>query len=203
MTSDERADWLARAIDEILRHGEPPAAPDGLDQAELSSLLDAARLRRDAAEAARLRSADHESEVWKRLIERLTLSQESAPRRSSKRTKGPPADEDGELRQVIGMRMQIAREALDLAEEHRDEVWERVKSRLGATEHASAIHAKLTEQPAPQPPPNVPERRRRLQSQQTPLSEELPRERWAGLPYLAVVIAIALAAAAVTAFELL
>ncbi len=38
------------------------------------------------------------------------------------------------LRNIIGLRMQLAREALDLAEEHRDEVWARLRSRISGLE---------------------------------------------------------------------
>ena len=37
-----------------------------------------------------------------------------------------------DLRDVIGLRMQLAREALDMAEGHRDEVWTRLRSRINS-----------------------------------------------------------------------
>lgn len=208
MTNDERADWLARAIDEIIRDGEPPEAPASLDPEELASLLDTARLRLQAAQAAREAGADHESNVWARLVDRLDPPQTgSAPRKARKRSKGPPEDESGELRHVIGMRMQIAREALEMAEEHRDEVWKRLRSRLGATESAPALHARLAEEHR-EATQHVPAHRRRAQDRTqpaTPKDDSRTRRLWRTLSWhyaaaglVATGIAIAAAVLALT-----
>lgn len=63
------------------------------------------------------------------------------------------------LRDVIGLRMQLASEILELAEEHRDEVWARLRSRISGLDGDPDTGAET-----PQPPPpglDGPERRRR------------------------------------------
>ncbi len=61
------------------------------------------------------------------------------------------------LRDVIGLRMQLAREVLDLAEDHRDEVWERLRSRISGLEDVPCAEAG---RPIPAAQHDGPERRR-------------------------------------------
>jgi hypothetical protein len=65
----------------------------------------------------------------------------------------------GDLRDVIGLRMQLAREALDMAEEHRDEVWARLRSRIDGPEDGADADAE-TERPTQTAGWDGPERRR-------------------------------------------
>ena len=65
----------------------------------------------------------------------------------------------GNLRDVIGLRMQLAREALDMAEEHRDEVWARLRSRIDGPADGSGSDAEA-ERPTQSADWDGPERRR-------------------------------------------
>jgi len=104
-----------------------------------------------------------------------------------------------DLRDVIGLRMQLSREALDLAEEHRDEVWERLRSRIsGLGEDVPNADAD-TEQPPPTTRLDGPERRRAPTEPR--YADEEPRGRalrWPrlGLAHVAGAILIAAAVAA-------
>ena len=101
------------------------------------------------------------------------------------------------LRDVIGLRMQLAREALDLAEEHRDEVWARLRSRISGLEDSPDTTVE-TECATPSAEWHGPERRR---SPAEPMyAGEEPRRRRLGWPQLGLVhVAGAALAAAVAA----
>lgn len=102
------------------------------------------------------------------------------------------------LRDVIGLRMQLAREALDLAEDHRDEVWARLRSRISGLEDGAEADAE-TESTTTSPRRDGPERRRRP-AEPRYADEEPPGRRpiWSR-PALAYVAGAALIAAAVAA----
>lgn len=129
MTDEERAEQLARAIDELIRGIESPDASHGLNDDELESLLDVARDRLEAGQTYRDEADAYESEVWERLTDRLAFQ---APSSSSPDIELPPESNEA-LRDIISLRMQMARDVLDIAESHRDEVWHRLQSRLGDT----------------------------------------------------------------------
>ena len=104
------------------------------------------------------------------------------------------------LRDVIGLRMQLAREALEMAEEHRDEVWVRLRSRMSGLEDGPKADPE-TEHATPSAGWNGPERRRSpaepmYANEEKPLSGRL---RWPrlGLAHAAGagLLATALAAA--------
>ncbi len=102
------------------------------------------------------------------------------------------------LRDVIGLRMQLAREALELAEEHRDEVWARLRSRISDLEDGPDVDVE-TEYTAPLARWDGPERRR---SPAEPMyADEDSPGRKLGWPQLelAYIAAAALIAAAVAA----
>ncbi|RLC59181.1 MAG: hypothetical protein DRI30_01155 [Chloroflexi bacterium] len=104
------------------------------------------------------------------------------------------------LRDVIGLRMQLAREVLDLAEDHRDEVWERLRSRISGLEDVPCTEA---ERPAPAARHDGPERRR-SPAELMYAGEERPVRRlsWPRLGPAhaagAALVAVAVAAAAIT-----
>ncbi len=103
-----------------------------------------------------------------------------------------------DLRDVIGLRMQLSREVLDLAEEHRDEVWERLRSRISGLEDIPDTGAD-TEQTPPATRLDGPERRRAPAEPR--YADEEPRTRklsWPrlGLAHVAGAVLIAAAAAA-------
>ena len=104
-----------------------------------------------------------------------------------------------DLRDVIGLRMQLSREALDLADKHRDEVWERLRSRISGLEDIPDTGAD-TEQPPPTTRLDGPERRR---APAEPMyADEEPRGRklsWPRLGLTHIAGAVLLIAAAVLA----
>ena len=105
----------------------------------------------------------------------------------------------GDLREVIGLRMQLAREALDMAEEHRDEVWARLRSRIdGADADAE------TERPTQSLRWDGPERRRGP-AEPMYAGEKKPLRRGLGWPRFGLAYATGaglIAAAAVAAITL-
>ena len=102
------------------------------------------------------------------------------------------------LRNIIGLRMQLAREALDLAEEHRDEVWARLRSRISGLEDGPGADVETKHAP-PSARWDGPERRRSpaepMYADEEPLGRRL---NWPRLG-LAHVAGAALIAAAVAA----
>jgi hypothetical protein len=87
----------------------------------------------------------------------------------------------GNLRDVIGLRMQLAREALDMAEEHRDEVWARIRSRIDGPEDGADPDAEAG-RPTQSPRWDGPERRRGPAAEPMYASEEKPLRRRLGWP---------------------
>ena len=103
------------------------------------------------------------------------------------------------LRDVIGLRMQLAREALEMAEEHRDEVWVRLRSRMSGLEDGPEADAE-TERATRRAGWSGPERRRspaepRYADEEKPLSGRLGWRRL-GLAYAAGAGLVAAAVAA-------
>ncbi|HUF54423.1 MAG TPA: hypothetical protein VMR52_11715 [Dehalococcoidia bacterium] len=124
MTDDERAEMLARAIDELIRGIEEPEASHGLEDEELDALLEVARDRLESGRAAQQEAASYEADIWNELKGRLS------PGQPSPLDIDLPRDQHDALSDIIALRMRMAREVLDLAESHRDEVWARLESRL-------------------------------------------------------------------------
>lgn len=145
MNEEERADWLARAMDDLLardrsRPKEPP--PPELDREELNALMRIAQARADSSHTLMHTSLQYEGEVWQRVLERLDR------RRISRIVH--PLDADGavneveeaaaarelermeieELREIARMRRMLAERATTMAEAHREQVWKRVQERL-------------------------------------------------------------------------
>ncbi len=103
------------------------------------------------------------------------------------------------LRDVIGLRTQLAREVLDLAEEHRDEVWARLRSRISGLEDVPDSGVE-TEYRTPSARWDGPERRRR--PAEPMYADEAPQGRRLSWPRLgpahvagAAIITAAIAAA--------
>lgn len=122
MNERERADALARAIDELIRGAQTPEPH--FDDEEMRSLLRVAGVRRQAAIETGRRSADHESAVWQRLVARLENHDDpegDAPQ---------DPDPDDDIRDVVAARRRVTEDVLQLAEQHRDDVWRRVQERI-------------------------------------------------------------------------
>ena len=167
MNEEERADWLARAIDDLLssdrqRPKEPP--PPELERDELNTLMRIAGERIESGETRSQAGLQYEGEVWQGVLRKLDRRRRP---RKVKRRNAPPAVppeepfalerdleqfEIDELRDIAKMRRQLAEEAAAIAEAHRDDVWQKVQSRL-----SEATPSVPEEEAAPEKP-----RRRRL-----------------------------------------
>jgi len=123
MNERERADYLARAIDELI---QGPATPEPhFDDEELRSLLRVARARLKSGTVSGRNAANHEATVWERVVMRLERQEDGADTNDDLL---PPEDE---MRGVIAARRRMTEEVLELAERHRDDVWKRVQDRIG------------------------------------------------------------------------
>ncbi|MDP2675450.1 MAG: hypothetical protein Q8Q00_11185 [Dehalococcoidia bacterium] len=140
MRDEDRADMLARAIEEMVR-GD---LPENLGDEELEELLQIARIRLDAARMASQTGAETQDAVLERLIARMHVlrgehnSGGTDPSIVDSAGDFAPDDDDPEnvgvrvLQDVISMRHRAAEEAAGIAEQHREAVWQRVQARIGA-----------------------------------------------------------------------
>jgi hypothetical protein len=129
MTEQERADWLARAVDALIhKTGEEPDA--GIRDKKLLSLVRVAESRARASRE-RLAAAEsgHQGRVWDKVLARLTETTQQAGQ--------PDADDAAAMARLIADRRNLSQEMMDLAEGYRDDVWARVKKRV-AHPHTSA-----------------------------------------------------------------
>ena len=144
MNEQERAEWLARALDNLLaRDSRPPVSP-GLEDEEMASLLRVARARLDQGQAVAHAGLQHEAQVWQEVLARLQRGATTAadPQTSPEETTdaGEVADADdpepiaeAELDEIVHLRRRMAKDLLAVAEAHRDEVWQRLQFRLEGT----------------------------------------------------------------------
>jgi hypothetical protein len=122
MNEEERAEIVARAIDALTSGLDPKAAADSYG--ELNSLLDIAEERFLGSMFIAKASIQHEQDTWRSVVKRIQESEIEAV------LSGEP-DEDLEgLGDVIAMRRGLSAEMFKTAEDHREEVWEKVRSRL-------------------------------------------------------------------------
>jgi hypothetical protein len=143
MNDEERADWLARAIDDLLASSRqrPKEPPPELERNELNALMRIASERIETGQTHPQSGLQYEGEVWHGVLQKL--DRRRRPRKV--RRSGPAASlpeeqlaaehrleqmEVDELRKIAKMRRDLAEEAAALAETHRDEVWQRIVSRL-------------------------------------------------------------------------
>jgi hypothetical protein len=126
MNEEERAERFARALDDFLSGGTD-TPPPSLDSQDLSSLFDVASRRRNRSDRVRGQAQEYESEVWENLLDRLSADAGD----QANPNVGPDPDPDSrEMMDVISMRRTISEDALALAEQHREDVWEKVRERL-------------------------------------------------------------------------
>ncbi|HET9476502.1 MAG TPA: hypothetical protein VFP63_03340 [Dehalococcoidia bacterium] len=141
MNEQERAGWLARAVDKLIQRRQVETPPEDPKARDLGALLSIARVRLDLAESAAHDGLQYEESVWQKVRQRLESSAAAAPadatplfRRSS--DDAPSADmrelETGELGDIAAIRQRMSAEMLAMAEEHRQAVWDRVQSRIAA-----------------------------------------------------------------------
>jgi len=140
MRDEDRADMLARAIEEMVQGG----LPENLGDAEMEELLQIARIRLDAARMAVQTGAETQGAVLERLLARLQVLRgernggDTDPSIVDSAGDFAPDDDDPEdvgvreLQDVISMRHHAAEEAAGIAEQHREAVWQRVQTRISA-----------------------------------------------------------------------
>lgn len=139
MKDKERAEKLARAIEEMVQG----RMPEGLDDEELDELLQIAKIRLDAARMAAEAGSEAQATVLERIIARLHVQREgdeSEPDGASPTSneagvpdsgdEGPEQLDIKELQDIIGLRRQMAEHAAAVSEAHRDAVWQRVQARI-------------------------------------------------------------------------
>lgn len=145
MHERERAEWLARAIDDLIHNGSPRGAPKELDDQELEALMRVARTRLNAARSSAQAGLQYEGAVWREVLTRL--EQRRAAGSGVKRDADaqpeigsgdfsaiidPEESEAAELRDIVILRRRMAEQAAAIAERHRDEVWRQLLSRIEA-----------------------------------------------------------------------
>ncbi len=139
MPDKDREERLAKAIEQMVQG----RTPEDLDDEELKELLRIAEIRLDAAQQAAEGDNEAQDDVLQRLITRLNWGQ--------KGTSGEPdelpttSDSAGairshaedleqtdlkDLQDIIDLRRQMAEQATNIAETHREDVWQRVQARI-------------------------------------------------------------------------
>ena len=138
MNERERADWLARTIDDILRGSRPATPPDGLDERDVDGLLRAASTRMNQGSDSARSALQYEGTVWREVLHRLDRRRRprpnnvptSDPARKKKQRDEAPESELEDLRDIVAMRRQMTGDLLSLSDTHRDNVWNKIESRL-------------------------------------------------------------------------
>jgi len=145
MNEDERAKWLARAVDDLIS-GEPPAEPPpGLGRAELDALTRVARARLEAGRASARDAARYERQVWQEVLSRLErlhnqdklamniTSDSSTTNAGDFAVAGDPEElEERQVQDIVILRQQMADEIAAFAEAHREDVWRQVRVRISS-----------------------------------------------------------------------
>src|SRR3989442_13705147 len=129
MNERERAERLARAIDDLLKGDHSMEAaerqPAGMEEDEVAALLRIAKTRLDQASAAAHTGIQYEGAIWQQVLHRLD-------RRSRKPSQEPPVSADtesatnelasvlseadfGEFEGVVRLRKQMGEQAAMLA----------------------------------------------------------------------------------------
>lgn len=139
MNERERADWLARTIDDLLRGSRQTTPPTGLDENDVDGLLRAASTRMSQATDSAKSSLQYEGAVWRRVLQRLdrrrhprTPSRGDAVPGRVARQKEPPDAEMLELGDIVKMRRQMTDEMMSNSDSHRGEVWHRLEAKFEA-----------------------------------------------------------------------
>lgn len=139
MNEQERAEWLARAVDNLIHHRQPIEPPPGLDEADLEEILNIARLRLECADTASRQGLQYEGAIWKSIVERLEARFAGPPTSSepianaAAGQQDPALDEELRgLEDIVRLRRRMAEEVMAFAESQRDAVWQAVRSRIQA-----------------------------------------------------------------------
>ena len=148
MSQRERADKLAKAIDDLLAGREPE-----MEDEELAQLLQIARIRHEVGQDAATAGAPYQGIVWERLAARIgnllarrghrpndiNINNEAETAGVYAAPTGPTDDPDSaEWRDIMSLRRRMTEDAMETAEAYRDVVWQRVQSRIEAHEARQA-----------------------------------------------------------------
>lgn len=134
MNEQQRADFLARAVDDLISGIEPLAVPADLDARDVDAIMQVARNRLAVGRSAATDGLQYEGTVWQRVLEKL----DSAGKVMSQ---GPEAghspaydlSDEAELREMAVLRRQMSAQLHAFAEVHRDDVWRSVQERVVVT----------------------------------------------------------------------
>ncbi|MCH8814755.1 MAG: hypothetical protein IH957_06600 [Chloroflexi bacterium] len=138
MNERERADWLARTIDDLLRGKRQATTPDGLDENDVGGLLRAASTRMGQATDSAKSSLQYEGAVWRQVLQRLDRRRQprppsrqaaAAPGRVAQQSE-PPDAELGELSDIIAIRRKMTDEMMSISDSRRGNIWRDLKTRL-------------------------------------------------------------------------
>ncbi len=142
MNDQERAEWLARAVDNLIQRHDPAEPHQDLDDEDLAGLLRVAKARLDLATATACAGLQYEGAVWQRVCERLEgRVSTSTPkagaatyfRRRSRTQATLPEDNEHQLEgleHIATLRKAMAEEMMAFAETRRGAVWQKVEARL-------------------------------------------------------------------------
>ena len=131
MNEQERAGWLARAVDKLIHQQTADNPPEDQNSQDLDDLLLIARARLDLAESTARHGLQHEGSVWQKLLGRLEGRESPAPsvptdlrsllRQSPGETAGADVSERElqDLKEVAALRQHMSARMTALAEAHR------------------------------------------------------------------------------------
>lgn len=141
MRDEDRADKLAKAIEEMVQGH----MPEGLGDEELDELLQIAKIRLDAGQLAARAGAEAKDEVLKRVMDRLgslqggdTGEPDGLPTASESGGEIASSGKDPEqldvqgLQDIVALRHRMAEHAATISENHREAVWQRVQAHIQA-----------------------------------------------------------------------
>jgi hypothetical protein len=153
MNEEERAAWLARAVDNLIQRREAAEPPKELNNRDLEGLLRVAKARLELSDRTAQAGLQYEGAVWQRVLDRLE-SRAVAPRlpgsstfflRRSKDAKAcdPSEEELKQIEEVAALRQSLSAELMAFAETHREAVWDKVQSRLAARSERKGLFSFL------------------------------------------------------------
>lgn len=144
MNEQERADWLARAVDNLIQRREAAEPPEHLNDKDIEGLMRVAKARLELAESTAHAGLQYEGAVWQKVLDRLEIREAKATRapgaatfflrKSRSRAGSPdPAEQDlRELEDVAVLRKSMSAEMMAFAETKREAVWQKIQARLAA-----------------------------------------------------------------------
>lgn len=137
MNERQRADFLARAIDDLIS-GLEPVVPADLDRKDVDAIMHVARTRLDAGRVFAHSGLQYEGAVWQHVLERIQRANAgaragwtAAPPEASEYS---PAAGDRDLTEVAVLRRHMSAQLIAFAETHREDVWQRVQARIIMTQ---------------------------------------------------------------------